>query len=288
MYGSYQEIQMRSYQEIEMSCRQQMARVGPLLVLAFAVMHGTPAGAEQSAGELARAAQNPVANLISVPFQDNINFNVGPENKTQNVLNIQPVIPVSLNPDWNLITRTIIPVISQPAFTFDQDRTNGLGDIQFTAFLSPAKAHGLIWGVGAVAQLPTNTSDALGNDHWGLGPSAVVLRMDGPWVYGALVNNVWSVGSGSDLNYNNFLVQPFINYNFKGGLYLSSAPIITANWEADSGNRWTVPIGGGIGKIVHLGRLPVNLQTQVFYNVVSPDNGGDWTWRLQLQLMFPK
>lgn len=238
---------------------------------------------------LAKAAQNPVANLISVPFQDNINYDVGPLGKTQNVLNIQPVIPVPLGPKWNLITRTILPVISQPAYVEGEDRTNGIGDLQFTAFLSPANAEGLIWGAGAIVQVPTATND-LGNDHWGLGPSVVVLRLEkgNPWVYGVLVDNVWSVGDGNDANYNNLLVQPFLNYNFRGGLYLSSSPIITANWEADGDDRWTVPLGGGIGKIVHLGRLPINLQTQVFYNVASPDNGPDWTWRLQAQLMFPR
>jgi hypothetical protein len=258
-----------------------------LTLLSLAV--GAPSRAEQSNEALAKAAQNPVANLISVPFQDNINFNVGPDNETQNVLNIQPVIPVSLGPDWNLITRTILPVISQPGFAPGEDRTNGLGDTQFTAFLSPAKAEGLIWGVGPILQLPTNTDDVLGNDRWGLGPSAVALRIDGHWLYGALVNNVWSVsGSHHDPSYNQFLLQPFINYNLPSGLYLSAAPIVTANWKADSGQRWTVPLGGGVGKIVRFGRLPVNLQTQVFYNVEKPRYGADWTWRLQMQLLFPK
>ena len=117
---------------------------------------GLPVRAAQSNEELAKAAQNPVANLISVPFQDNINFNVGPEEKTQNVLNIQPVIPASLGSDWNLITRTILPVISQPGVFPGEGRTNGIGDTQFTAFLSPAKGKGLIWGAGPILQLPTN------------------------------------------------------------------------------------------------------------------------------------
>ena len=109
------------------------------------------------------------------------------------------------------------------------------------------------------------------------------------WVYGALFNNVWSVGgSGSDPSYSNFLIQPFLNYNFPGGIYLSSSPIITANWKADSGDRWTVPLGGGAGKIVHFGRLPVNFQLQAYYNVAKPDNGADWQLRLQFQFLFPK
>ena len=259
-------------------------------LLAFGVTLAAPARAELSAQQLAKMAQNPIGNLISLPFKDNINFNVGPENGTQNVLNIQPVIPIELNADWNIITRTIIPVISQPAFAPGEDRTSGLGDIQFTAFLSPANASGLIWGVGAITQLPTNSNDRLGNDRWGLGPSFVVLHLDkgDPWVYGALVNNIWSVGSGDDPSYNNFLLQPFLNYNLPEGLYLTSSPIITANWKVDSDDRWTVPLGGGVGKIFHLGKLPVNTQIQAFYNVVTPDDGPDWSLRLQVQLLFPK
>ncbi len=181
-----------------------------------------------------------------------------------------------------------MPVISQPAFSPDGSRTNGLGDIQFTAFLSPAEGKGLIWGAGPVVQLPTNTDSDLGNDRWGLGPAVVVLRMDGHWVYGALVNNIWSVSSNDDPSYNNFLLQPFINYNFKDGLYLTTSPVITADWKADSDQRWTVPLGGGIGKIVRFGKLPVNLPTQAFYNVEKPEFGPQWTLRLQVQLMFPK
>jgi len=154
-----------------------------------------------------------------------------------------------------------------------------MGDIQFSGFLSPAKPKGAIWGVGPVVQLPTNTNDRLGNDHWGLGPSFVTLHTEkgDPWVYGALANNIWSVGPGNDPDYNNFLLQPFVNYNLPKGLYLTSSPAITADWKADSDDRWTVPIGGGIGKIFRIGKQAVNAQAQAFYNVVSPDDGGgDW------------
>ena len=249
------------------------------------------AAEQQSAEELAKKVQNPVADLISVPLQNNFNFNVGPEDDLQYVLNVQPVIPIKLSADWNLITRTIVPIISQPGFSPGQDRVNGIGDIQFTGFLSPANSEGLIWGAGPVVQFPTNSNDRLGNDRWGLGASAVALKLSkgSPWVYGALINNIWSVsGSDSDPSYSNFLIQPFLNYNFKGGVYLSSAPIITADWKADSGDRWTLPLGGGVGKIVRFGRLPVNLQLQAYYNVVTPDNGADWQLRFQVQFLFPK
>jgi len=242
-----------------------------------------------SAEELAKLAQNPVGNLISVPFQNNTNLNVGPQERTQNVLNIQPVIPVTVNEDWNIITRTILPVISQPAPL--NDRTNGIGDMVFTAFLSPAKPGKWIWGVGPIAQIPTNSDEVLGNSNWGLGASAVVLHLDkgDPWVYGVLVNNIWSLTNDNQGgSYNTGLIQPFLNYNFSSGLYLTSAPIATVNWEADSGDQWTVPIGGGVGKIFHLGKLPINSSLQAYYNVVTPDNGADWQIRFQIQFMFPK
>ena len=149
----------------------------------------------------------------------------------------------------------------------------------------------MIWGVGAVAQAPTHTDSSLGNENWGLGPTAVVLRLEkgSPWVYGVLINNIWSLGtSSSDPSYNNGLIQPFVNYNLPGGTYINSIPIITVNWDADSGNQWTVPLGAGIGHIFHLGRLPVNAQIGGYYNVVTPDDGPDWQLRAQVQVMFPK
>jgi hypothetical protein len=252
-----------------------------------------PARAAMSAEELAKLAQNPVGNLVSVPLQNNTNFNTGPLSGTQNILNIQPVIPIELNKDWNIITRTIIPLIWQPEFAPGQGSTFGLGDIQLSAFLSPAEPGpgGLIWGAGAIVQMPTNTDDVLGNKNWGLGPTAVVLKLEkgNPWVYGALFNNIWSLSSDKQGGrYNNFLLQPFVNYNFPGGLYVNSAPIITANWEAPSDQRWTVPLGAGIGKIFHFGKLPVNAQIGAYYNVVHPDDGANWQLRAQVQFMFPK
>jgi hypothetical protein len=260
--------------------------------LALLTATSISAHAEMSTEELAKLAQNPVGNLISVPFQNNTNFNVGPNDGTQNVLNIQPVIPIELNKDWNLITRTIMPLIWQPGFYPGQSPRFGLGDIQMSGFVSPSKPGpgGLIWGAGAIVQMPTDTND-LGNKNWGLGPTAVVLRIKhgDPWVYGVLANNVWSLSNDNrGGSYNNGLVQPFVNYNFKGGLYLTSAPILTVDWKADSDQAWTVPLGGGVGKIFHLGKLPVNTQLSAYYNVVHPDYGANWQLRAQVQLMFPK
>ncbi len=261
-----------------------------LLLGAALVVLSQPASADLSPEELAKIAQNPVGNLISVPFQENLYLNTGPEKSNQNVLNIQPVIPISISDEWNIITRTIVPIISLPAFTPDGSRTNGIGDVQMSAFLSPAKPGNWIWGVGPIVQLPTHSNSLLGNDHTGLGPTFVVLHLEhgSPWVYGALMNNIWSAGGGSDSTYNNGLVQPFVNYNFHGGTYLTSAPIMTVDWKAPGSQQWTVPMGGGVGKIFKLGKLPVNSQLSAYYNVVRPDYVGNWAIRLQIQLMFPK
>jgi hypothetical protein len=261
------------------------------VAVALVALASSPAHAELSAEELAKLAQNPVGNLISLPFQNNTNFNVGPESGTQNILNIQPVIPISVDKDWNIITRTIVPVIWNPSFGPTIPSKDGIGDTVFTAFVSPANPGHLIWGAGPVVQIPTNSSAELGNKNWGLGPSFVVLHLDrgDPWVYGVLVNNIWSLSSSKQGgSYNNGLMQPFVNYNFKEGFYLTSSPILTVDWKADSGQKWVVPLGGGVGKIFHLGKLPVNTQLAAYYNVVHPDNGANWQVRFQVQLMFPK
>ncbi|HKE40455.1 MAG TPA: neuromedin U [Casimicrobiaceae bacterium] len=264
-----------------------------VVIVALAALIPTAAHAELSAEELAKLAQNPVGNLISVPFQNNTNLNFGPEKGTQNILNIQPVIPIEVNKDWNIITRMILPVIHMPALSPDIGSLNGVGDIVFTAFLSPANPGHWIWGVGPVVQIPTNSNAELGNKNWGIGPSFVVLHLehDDPWVYGVLANNIWSVSSNKQGgSYNNGLIQPFVNYNFKEhpGLYFTSSPILTVDWNANSGQKWVVPLGGGIGKIFHFGRLPVNTSIAAYYNVVRPDFGANWQIRAQVQLMFPK
>jgi hypothetical protein len=270
-------------------------RVDTTALFLAAILAGASAHAELSPEDLAKIAQNPVGNLISVPFQENAYLNTGPLDKTQNVLNIQPVIPIHLNSDWNIITRTILPIISLPAFAPGQSRTNGIGDAQISAFLSPANPGAWIWGVGVATQLPTHSNDVLGNNNAGLGPSFVVLHLEhgSPWVYGVLVNNVWSVGNSGNLlgnatKYNNGLMQPFLNYNFEGGLYLTSSPILTVNWEAQGAQQWTVPMGAGVGKLFKIGRLPVNTQVSGYYNVVRPDFAPNWQVRAQVQFMFPK
>jgi len=251
---------------------------------------GVVESGESKAEELRRAAQNPMADLMSLPFQNNTNFEFGPLEKTQNVTNIQPVIPFRLTDDWLLISRTIAPLIYQPEFFDGQGSEFGLGDITQSLFIGPTQPGDLIWGAGPVFLLPTATDDRLGTDKWGVGPAAVGLTIQPPWVFGALVQNIWSVaGPSSRPDVNQMLLQFFVNYNLPQGWYLTSSPIITANWEADSDNTWTVPVGGGFGRLFTIGKLPVNMQVQGFYNVEKPDDiGPDWTLRFQIQVLLPK
>jgi hypothetical protein len=270
-----------------------------------------PANEEADAEALQRATQNPVASLISVPLQNNTNFDIGPFDRTQNVLNIQPVIPIGVSKQWNLIIRWITPIISQPApgtlnlevFGIEENTpayfagtavqnnasVSGFGDMTPTFFLSPAKPGKLIWGVGPVFILPTATSRVLGQGKVSIGPSFVALLQPGHWTIGALINNAWSVaGSGSRPSVNQMLLQYFINYNLKKGWYVTSQPIVTANWQASSGNVWTVPFGGGLGRIMKFGPQPVNLSAQFYGNTAHPTAGSPWGMRLQLAFLFPK
>ena len=270
--------------------RRAMRRVGLMILLGLVLVCATPpVWAQHDDAELAKKTQNPVADLISVPFQNNVNFGVGPHDDVQYILNIQPVIPFKLTEDWNLISRTIVPLIYQPELAPGVGEVFGLGDIQESLFLSPAKPGKVIWGVGPIFQFPTATDDSLGQGKWGAGPTAVALTVHGPWVLGALVNNVWSFAGDSDRrDVNQMLRQPFVNYNLPDAWYVVTAPIITADWEADSDDRWTVPIGAGVGKIVRLGKLPVNAQASAYYNVIRPDNAAEWQLRIQIQLLFPR
>jgi hypothetical protein len=259
------------------------------LIVVSLVLSAQVYGQEDDSTSLAKQAQNPVANLISLPLQSNTNFGTGQGSDTQEILNIQPVWPVSISDGWTMITRTIVPVLSQPGFG-NQGRTNGLGDVVFTAFFSPKDSGKMTWGVGPAILLPTATDDVLGQEKWGLGPSAVVLTMPGKWVIGSLFSQIWSVAGSGKQDVSFFTWQYFVNYNITNGWYLTSAPINTANWKASSGsgNRWTIPVGGGGGKLFKVGKRPINTSPQGYYNVAKTDFGADWQLRIQIQLLFPK
>jgi hypothetical protein len=247
----------------------------------------TPAAAANT-DTLQKAVQNPVASLISVPIQNNNNFGIDPFDRTQDVLNIQPVIPLPISPNWTLITRVIQPIVWQPY----PDATGGqygLGDMNPTFFLAPAHPGKLIWGGGPALVIPTATNQILGQGKLSIGPSFVALIQPQKWTLGALVNNVWSIaGSGGRPIVNQMLLQYFVNYNMQKGWYISVSPILTANWRANSGNIWTVPFGGGIGRIMKLGFQPVNISTAFYANPIRPSGTSSWGMRLQIAFLFPK
>ena len=267
-----------------------------LLVAPITAQENTPSSpdkqtaAEQGAdASLEKAVQNPVASLISVPVQNNTNFGIGPYNRTQDVLNIQPVIPMNLSRNWMLITRIIQPIVWQPYPGLNTGGQYGLGDMVPSFFLSPREPKKVIWGFGPALTLPTATSDILGQGKLSLGPSFVALAQPGHWTLGALVNNVWSIaGPQGRPAVNQMLLQYFVTYQLKKGWYVTSAPILTANWKAASGSVWTVPLGGGMGRVTKLGFQPVNITAQFYGNAVHPPGGSSWSLRLQIAFLFPK
>lgn len=255
--------------------------------------------ANESTEDLQKATQNPVASLISVPFQNNTDLNIGPFARDKNTLNIQPVIPSGLTRRWNLITRIIVPVIYQPDLSSSDPRsvqahlgTFGLGDIQPTFFFSPAKPSKMIWGVGPSFLLPTATDDNLGTGKLSVGLSVVSLVQPGKWTIGVLVSNLWSVaGSGSRQDVNTMSLQYFVNRNLPNGYFLTSAPILSANWNAIGSGRWLVPFGGGFGRVFKLGFQPMNGSVTAYYNVIRPDSpipSPTWQLRIQMALLFPR
>jgi hypothetical protein len=260
-----------------------------LLFAVFPLLHSASAGAEDTP-DIAKQAQNPIASLISVPFQNNTTFGVGEDSGVQNALEIEPVIPFKLTSDWNLITRTIVPVIEQPTLAPGLGNVGGLGDVQLSLYMSPVEPFkGLIWGLGPSFSFATASDRSLGTGKDSAGLSTAVLTIQGPWLVGVLVTDVASIGGQDDRkSVHQFLMQPFVDYNFSHGWYLASSPIVTADWKATPGNKWTVPVGGGGGKILHIGRQAMNAYVQAFDDVVRPHEGGTWTLRLQVQLLFPK
>jgi len=254
----------------------------------FAVL-ALPAFA-QNTESLAREAKNPFADLINLQFLYDATLRVGPTNETQQVLTLQPLIPVNLNSDWTLITRTILPLIEQPSDP-GEGWIRGTGDTQFMALLSPTRPGSLVWGIGPVFQLPTATHNALGQGKWGAGPAAGVQWSGTQWTLGALILNTWSfAGDAGRPAVNQMQLQPWVNYTFRDNpnRYLSFGPTITANWEMSGDERWMVPISLGLGQLFEFGHQSVNLQATGYYNVVAPPGSAHWTLELLVQFLFPQ
>lgn len=261
---------------------KQALLTGVILVLAAA---GTARA--QNVDDLAKKTQNPIGDIISVPFQFNITPNTGPFDRPQYLMNVQPVVPFRIDPAWNLIVRAIVPVLSQPVGP--TQREFGLGDIQIQSYLSPSVPGDFIWGVGPILQTVTRTDQSLGNGLWGGGIGGVVVKITGPWVYGVLVNHVWSIGdpTATRFEYSITTIQPFLNYNFGKGLAIGFSSTTTGNWDALPGQKWTVPVGAVLTQTFVAAGQPMSLGAGAFYNVVRPDNVGEWQFRIQYSLIFP-
>ena len=241
--------------------------------------------------DLAKATLNPVADLMSVPFQFNYDDGIGPTGDGhRTTLNIQPVIPISLNDDWNLISRTIVPLIDQedilPNGAAD---ASGIGDVVQSLFFSPKRptAGGWIWGAGPVFLLPTASDNLLGSEQWGLGPTAVVLKQEKGWTYGALANHVWSVsGDDSRNDISASLLQPFLSYTTRSFTSFGINTESTYDWEAE---QWSVPINLTATQLLKVGQQPLSIQAGARYWAESPANAAEgWGFRLTVTLLFPK
>ncbi len=239
--------------------------------------------------ELAKKLANPVAAMISVPFQGNYDRKIGPNNDgTRFQLNFQPVIPFELNDEWNLISRTIVPIIKQKDILPGSGTQTGVGDIVQSFFFSPRKPteDGWILGVGPVLLLPTASNDLLGTEKWGAGPTFVGLKQDGPWTYGMLANHIWSyAGNKNRADVNATFIQPFASYTTPDAWTFSIQTETTYSWETE---EWSIPIEGVVSKMTSIGNQKLNIFGGLKYWVDSPDSGPQGLgFRFGITLLFP-
>jgi hypothetical protein len=251
------------------------------------IAHAQPQQPPQDVNALAKTTQNPVGDIITLPFQFNFNGGGDFEDETALNLNFQPVFPFKLSSNWNVIGRAIVPINSFPVA--DGTRSSGVGDVQLQLMATPKTPGAVIWGLGPMFSMPTATMAASETGTWAAGVSAVVVKMAGPFVLGGLVTQVWPIhDEGGEPEMDLFTVQPFINYNFGTGWALSFAPVMSANWNASSGNEWTVPVGLGITKTTVFNRRPMNIGIQVYTNAERPDGGPGHQIRFVLAPIFPR
>jgi hypothetical protein len=246
--------------------------------------------APPSASDLAKKLANPVSDLVSIPFQFNWDGGVGPNDDLRFLINVQPVVPMSVSTKWNLVGRFILPVLSQPALVPGGEPRFGTGDIALSLFLSP-KEDGLVWGVGPIFSLPTTTDPALGSGQWSVGPTAIVLKQKGAWTFGTLAYQMWSFAATGDIqrqDVDQTFVQPFVSYTSKSGATLTLSSETTANWEKESGERWTVPLILQVSKVTRLGPFPFSMGLAGGWYVENPGAGPKWKLRMNFAVLLPR
>lgn len=245
--------------------------------------------AQESSADLAKKLSNPVASMISVPFQFNYDHGFGPEDGDRGTLNIQPVIPISINDDWNIISRTIMPVIWQDDIAGDSGEQFGLGDITQSLFFSPKQPgpDGLIWGLGPAFLIPTATDELTGTGKWGAGPTGVALKQEGPWTYGILANHIWSFAGEDDRpDVSSTFLQPFLSYTTHDAWTFTLNTESTYNWEGD---EWSVPLNFMVGKLVKFDKQPVSFTAGLRYWAAAPDSGPEGLGvRFAVTFLFPQ
>jgi hypothetical protein len=260
------------------------------LLLPLAARAQAPGGSSD-ASELAKQLSNPVADLVSVPFQFNWEEGVGDQDATRTVLNVQPVVPFQLNDDWNLIGRWIMPFVSQPSLAPGIDSTFGLSDILFSAFFSPRSSEGLIWGVGPAVSLPSTDEPTLGSGKWAAGPTVVLLKESGPWTYGLLASQLWSFADTSDENrpdVDRLFLQPFLSYQKGNGISFTLQSEASYDREAADGDEWTVPINFLVSKVTRFGPFPFSIAGGYGYFVDAPGIGPERKLRIAFTLILPR
>lgn len=258
------------------------------VLFAWMLSCGT-AEAQDSSADLAKKLTNPVASMISVPFQFNYDGGFGPEDGNRETLNIQPVIPISINEDWNVISRTIMPLIWQNDIAGPSGHQFGLGDITQSLFFSPKQPGpgGLIWGLGPVFLIPTATDELTGSGKWGAGPTAVALKQQGPWTYGMLANHIWSFAGEDDrVDVNSTFLQPFVSYTTLDAWTFTLNTESTYDWEGD---QWSVPVNFTVGKLVKFDKQPVSFTAGLRYWADAPENAQEGLgFRFVVTFLFPQ
>lgn len=244
--------------------------------------------ANPAAEDLAKKLANPIADLISVPFQNNSYFGNGKLNGSQDILNFEPVIPIHLSKELNLITRWILPFVMQYNLTSEAQEQIGLSDATVSAFLSPSKVkNGITWGLGPAFLVPTGTDPFLSSRKFGIGPTGVVLKQSKGWTLGLLVNQIWSVAGEDELPpVSQMFFQPFITYNWKSGAGVGGTLEWTQNWETRTSVMWLTPFLNGITSV---GKQKVQLEVGPQINIDAPRaTAADFGWRAVITLLFPQ